>query len=108
MVMANNGQFRKGHNKKGGRKKGTPNKATSSIKERIKFFVDNNFEMIENDIRELEPSERIRFYLKLMEFVLPKQKHMDIDAPNNLECINVVFKSAGIPPVTSESQIEDI
>ena len=98
-------QFSKGHTKLGGRKKGTPNKVSSDLRTRIKSFLDNNFEQLEKDISKLQPTERVRFLIKLMEFVVPKQKSMELNAIDKTECIKVVFKGTGVPPITSESEL---
>jgi hypothetical protein len=98
-------QFSKGHTKSGGRKRGTPNKISSDLRARIKLFLDNNFENFESDMSNLESAERVRFYIKLMEFVMPKQKSMELNAIDKTECIKVVFKGTGIPPITNESEL---
>mgnify|MGYP003316069699 CR=1 FL=1 len=98
-------QFSKGRTKVGGRKKGTPNKVSSDLRTRIKLFLDNNFEQLEKDISNLQPPERVRFLIKLMEFVVPKQKSMDLNAADKTECIQVVFKGTGVPPITSENDL---
>ncbi len=43
------GQFKKGHEKLGGRTKGTKNKVNAQIKDRIKNFIDNNFDNVLED-----------------------------------------------------------
>jgi hypothetical protein len=98
-------QFSKGHVKLGGRKKGTPNKVSSDLRNRIKLFLDNNFEQLEKDISELQPADRVRFLIKLMEFVVPKQQNMQLSGQDKTECIQVVFKGTGVPPVRSESEL---
>lgn len=71
--------FNKGHQKKGGRKAGTPNKATSDLKSRIATLLDQEFDTISNDLDLLEPKERVTAYIKLMEYVIPKQREQRID-----------------------------
>lgn len=99
-------QFSKGHKKLGGRKSGTPNKISADLRARIKLFLDNNFENLESDMSNLEPAERVRFYIKLMEFVIPKRQNMELNTSDKTECIQVVFKGTGIPPIRSESELE--
>lgn len=64
--------------KTGGREPGTPNRLTKQMRERINDFLENNFSMIESDLLALEPKERVRFYLELLAFALPKLKAMDL------------------------------
>lgn len=72
-------KYEKGHEKQGGRKAGTPNKATATIKERIAALVDEQFENLNDDLELLEPKDRVTAYLKLLEYVLPKQREQKID-----------------------------
>ena len=80
-------------------------KVSSDLRTRIKLFLDNNFEQLEKDISKLPASERVRFLIKLMEFVVPKQKSMELNAIDKTECIKVVFKGTGVTPITSESEL---
>lgn len=68
------------HGKKtGGRTAGTPNKATGDLKGRIAALIDEQFDTIAADLDVLEPKDRITAYLKLMEYILPKQREQKID-----------------------------
>ena len=66
-------------NKTGGRQKGTPNKATANLKNTIHGIVERQFETLESDLEELDGRDKINFVLKLIEFVLPKQREQKID-----------------------------
>jgi len=61
-----------------GRPSGTPNRINEEIRSRINDLLDNNFETIENDLMQLEPRERIKFYIDLLSFGLPKLKQVEI------------------------------
>lgn len=61
-----------------GRPPGTTNKINQEIRERINDFLDNNFSMIESDLMELEPKERVKFYIELLSFGLPKLKQTEL------------------------------
>ncbi|NID11550.1 hypothetical protein [Fibrivirga algicola] len=68
------------HGKKtGGRTVGTPNKITGNLKSRIATLMDERFDNIAYDLQILEPKDRIAAYLKLMEYVVPKQREQKID-----------------------------
>ena len=58
--------------KTGGRQKGTPNKLTASLRERISFFLEQSWSLVEADFMALPPSQRIVFYEKLLQYSLPK------------------------------------
>jgi hypothetical protein len=65
--------------KTGGRTAGTPNKVTSDLKSRIAALMDEQFDTITTDLEQLEPKDRVTAYLKLLEYVLPKQREQKID-----------------------------
>lgn len=64
---------KKGTPKTGGRKKGTPNKLTPTVKEWINGILSDNLEQMRDDLRMLEPKERLHMLFKLFEYVIPKQ-----------------------------------
>lgn len=82
-----------------GRPIGTANKLNQEIRERINDFLDNNFSMIESDLLELEPKERVKFYIELLSFGLPKLKQTDLKT--EFEDITV------IPPVFVFKNLND-
>jgi hypothetical protein len=68
------GQFEKGS---GGRQQGSKNKTSNNIRAKIEGLINTNFETIEEDLNNLQPNERIKAYLKLLEFIVPKQRHIE-------------------------------
>lgn len=68
--------------KTGGRQKGTPNRLTTDLKSRIAEVVENGFMSIESDLEALEPKDRVSAYVKLLEYVMPKQRETKIDISN--------------------------
>lgn len=64
---------KKGTAKTGGRKKGTPNKITPTAKEWVNGILSDNWEQMQDDLRKLEPKERLQLLFKLLDYVLPKQ-----------------------------------
>jgi hypothetical protein len=61
-----------------GKKPGTPNKINQEIRGRINEFLDNNFETIQNDLMQLEARERVKFYIELLQYGLPKLKQVEL------------------------------
>jgi hypothetical protein len=61
-----------------GKKPGTPNKVNQEIRSRINDFLDNNFETIQSDLMELEARERVKFYIELLQYGLPKLKQVEL------------------------------
>lgn len=62
--------------KTGGRKKGTTNKAGGDVKERVAAIVSDKFSEFVEKLGSLAADDYCRTYLKLMEFVLPKQREL--------------------------------
>jgi hypothetical protein len=60
--------------KTGGRKKGTPNRTTTEIREAIKNIVEMKLDDIITDLDFLEPHQRVKYFIDLLPYVLPKEK----------------------------------
>jgi hypothetical protein len=86
----------KGTPKTGGRKKGTPNKATSDLRTWINELLDNNRERLETDLGTLEPKDRIIILEKFMQYVIPKQQSVSIEAQIQAEyaCLGKLLEVA--------------
>lgn len=83
-----------GNKKTGGRKEGTPNKITKKAKEVIVCIVDNNAEKAQKMLNLIvEPKDWLQIYIKLCEFVIPKQAAVTMSA------------SAGTADLRTELQI---
>lgn len=69
----------------GGRQKGTQNKDTKKLRERVDSLLDDNWDKVVNDLKELNPKERIDTYLKLLEYSLPKLSRSEQSVDQNLK-----------------------
>ena len=58
--------------KTGGREIGTPNKTTSELRKTLKHIVDDELQILQDNINELKPKERIDLLIKLLPYVMPK------------------------------------
>ena len=61
-----------------GRPHGTKNKVNEAIRQKIVSFLENNFDLIESDLNSLQPKDRIKFYIDLLSFGLPKLKTIEL------------------------------
>ncbi len=80
-------KFEKG-NKLGGRKKGSLNRSTEMAKLTLSRLANKGLNNITEDldkIREKDPAQAAQIYLKLLEFVVPRLKAVDmrVDAEVN-------------------------
>lgn len=62
-----------GKGRLGGRAKGTPNKATTGIKMWVASILDDGRDKFVESLDKLEPSEYVRVFTGLLNYVLPKQ-----------------------------------
>lgn len=95
--MANNtGQ------KFGGRTKGTPNRNTDEIRQKFQLLIENNLTTLENDLKELEPKDRIKAILDLSKFVLPTLKATELSTVDERNIRPIVISLGnGINPELS-------
>jgi hypothetical protein len=78
-----------------GRTKGAPNKSTAEIKEIITRVVGNQLELLESDltkIRKQSPARAAEIYMKMVDYVLPKQTKIDIEGEINHRVEKVVIE----------------
>ena len=99
--------FQKGRQKTSGRAKGVGNKDISVFKaelkkgliERLGYF----FELL--DSPDLSDKDKINGYLRALEFVMPKQQKIEMDADMHTNLIQVSFTPTNIHPIKSETEL---
>ena len=57
---------------------GAINKTTVEIRERFQNLVLNNLEQLDNDIKTLEPLQRLKMIIELSKFVVPISKATEL------------------------------
>ena len=87
--MARNGQ------KTGGRVKGTPNKVTSTLREKISLFLGRKWDIIEKDFDSLDPKDRIALFEKLLQYSIPKLQAVTEQEDKEKRPINVNITLSG-------------
>ena len=76
--------FKKGQDSKrnmNGRPKGSPNKTTAEIKDIITRVVGNQLDMLEDDLKKIRresPARAAEIYMKMVDYVLPKQSKTEL------------------------------
>lgn len=96
----------KGTPKTGGRGKGTPNKVTGTLKEFISEIIDENRDRIKEDLEALEPKDRLQVLEKMMQYIVPKQKEMEL-AGGWANRVTIEHVVSGHKPASSEDGIID-
>ena len=62
-----------------GRPAGAKNRSSISIKENFQKLIENNLELLDSDIKALNPKDRIRAITELAKFVVPTLRQIDAD-----------------------------
>lgn len=60
-----------------GRPKGTPNRITTAIRSWIVELINGNREQLQQDLKQLDPKDRLAFIEKLLPYILPKVERAD-------------------------------
>ena len=76
--------------KTGGRTKGTPNKTTSEIREHFQNLITENLGQLNQDLKSLEPLQRLKMIIELSKFVVPTLKATDLKLKDNEERFNEI------------------
>ena len=77
-----------------GRPRGARNRATNELREWVERFINDNLDTIANDIKELDPNERVKFFLALLNYTLPKQQSVKAEINDEREQIVIANLSA--------------
>lgn len=71
----------------GGRPKGIGNKSTEKLREAVKKLLEDNINNIVDDLKELDPKQRLDTWVKLLEFALPKLQR--VESTNTIDLSNL-------------------
>lgn len=67
-----------------GRPKGAGNKEAQFLRDKVRDLLDDNFDTIVDDLKALEPKDRVSAYIKMMDFALPKLKSIEAKASHEV------------------------
>ena len=86
--------------KTGGRTAGAVNKTTAEIREHYQKLVSNNLEQLDNDLKSLEPLQRLKMIIELSKFVVPTLKATELTTTGTENGFNpiVINLGTGISP----------
>lgn len=102
--------FKQGHKLSRGRPAGVPNRTSEQAKLTINRAVNGILDNINNDLQEIrkkDPVKAMELAMKLMEYVLPKQRAIDISGEVNMnQRIHQI--SVNIIDGTTNKDIKDV
>jgi hypothetical protein len=75
--------FTKGNKLSSGRPAGSPNKTTTRTKEFISNISAELETTILDDLQELQPLDRVKIWLSLQEYLIPKLTRQQIESADN-------------------------
>ena len=76
----------------GGRTKGTTNKDTAEIRNSFQLLIENNLKQLEQDLKALEPKDRVKAILDLSKFVIPLLKATELNDVTGLSVEPIEFR----------------
>ena len=79
---------------RGGRPVGSKNNATTETRKKYQELIENNFEQLEQDLKSLRASERVKAIIDLSKFVLPtlKATEMSLSHETKFQAIEIELK----------------
>ncbi len=83
--------FEKGNKHGKGRPPGTPNKSTAQIKDYLQTVSEYLETELMSDIDVLNPIERVKLWLSIQEYLLPKLGRMQISDSDNEVNITISY-----------------
>ena len=71
--------FKPGHNLLKGRPKGSSNMSTEIVKKNVALLLENNIQLVQQDLDEMQPRDRVNALLQFMKFVVRSKKAVEVD-----------------------------
>ena len=90
-----------------GRRKGAANKVTTELRERIKDFLEGQWDKISRDFNTLEPKDRVAHFERLLQFILPRMASMDLDANIDLTTLSEASLDALVEKILTKNRSND-
>ena len=66
-------------NRLGGRTKGSQNKSTEIVKKNVAALLENNIQLVQEDLDQMKPRDRVNALLQFMKFLIPTQKAVEVE-----------------------------
>jgi len=63
-----------------GRPKGKPNRMTKDLRKWVGELLDNNLTVMESDLKQLGPRDRLLVLEKFLQYAIPRQQQISVEA----------------------------
>ena len=93
-----------------GRPRGSKNKAKAELIDRVTMLIENNIDTLEDDLKQLEPKDRVKAVVSLLNYTLPKKQSVKADVTTEREQIviaNLSDESIAILERIKDGDLED-
>ena len=71
--------FESGHSLATGRPKGSYNMSTEIVKKNVALLLENNIQIVQEDLDQMQPRDRVNALLQFIKFVVPTKKAVEVD-----------------------------
>ena len=61
-----------------GRPKSTKNKVPTDLRQRLRLFMDSNFDGVNAAFNRLDDAQKVQYYIRLLPYVVPALKESDV------------------------------
>lgn len=95
-------------NNPNGRPKGKPNKVTAELKDWINQIISDNKNQVVDDLKKLEPKDRLQILERLMQYVVPKQQSISVEAQIQAEYTELEKLLSNAPEAAIDKILERI
>ena len=62
-----------------GRPKGSANKSSEVVKKTVAVLLENNIQLVQDDLDQMQPRDRVAAILQFMKFFIPTKKAVEIE-----------------------------
>jgi len=91
-----------------GRPRGSPNKTTSNIRKFVEALVRDNLFSMKKDLKKVSPKDRLMILEKLMQYTIPKQQQISVEAQIQAEYAALELLLSNAPDEAIEAITERI